>query len=83
MLSFIGALLTVHTGIMILGARLLRLPRPLAIIASNAAVGGPGTAAAMAAAKGWTELLPIGVFLGSVGYAVGTGIGLAVFRLLM
>ncbi len=45
-------------------------------IASNANVGGPTTAAAMAIAKGWTELVLPAMLVGVWGYVVGNYFGL-------
>ena len=41
-------------------------------VASNAAVGGPTTAAAMATAKGWDDLVLPALLVGILGYATGT-----------
>ncbi len=45
-------------------------------IASNANIGGPTTAAAMAIAKGWTELVLPAMLVGVWGYVVGNYFGL-------
>lgn len=45
------------------------------IIASNANIGGPTTAAAMAIAKGWTSLIVPAVLAGTLGYIIGNYIG--------
>ena len=45
-------------------------------IASNANVGGPTTAAAMAISKGWTELVLPAMLVGVWGYIVGNYLGL-------
>jgi len=76
-LAFIVILLSVHLLVTLGLGRLLRLPMSMLLLASNAAVGGPATAAAMAAACGWSLLRP-GLLLGCLGYAIGTPIGLAV-----
>lgn len=47
-------------------------------IASNANVGGPTTAAAMAIAKGWEDLVLPAMLVGVYGYVVGNYIGLFV-----
>ncbi|RMZ53608.1 hypothetical protein APUTEX25_003142, partial [Auxenochlorella protothecoides] len=72
------AQLGLQLGITLLAATALRLPRRETLVAANAAVGGPGTAAAMAAARGWHDLVEPGVLAGTLGYAVGTAAGIAV-----
>ena len=52
------------------------------IIASNANVGGPTTAAAMAVSKGWTELIIPGLLTGTLGYVIGNYLGIFVGMLL-
>lgn len=46
-------------------------------MASNANVGGPTTAAAMAGSKRWKSLVLPGVLTGIFGYATATFLGLA------
>ncbi|WP_054950511.1 DUF819 family protein [Numidum massiliense] len=48
------------------------------ILASNANIGGPTTAAAMAIAKGWTKLIVPTLLVGTLGYVIGNYIGSAV-----
>lgn len=45
-------------------------------VASNASVGGPTTAAAMAIAKGWTELVLPAMLVGVWGYVIGNYLGI-------
>lgn len=79
---FVLVQLSVH-GLLTAGAAmLLRIPAEVAMVASNAAVGGPATAAAMAAARGWNALVPAAVMLGGLGYGVGTWLGLWVHGIL-
>jgi uncharacterized membrane protein len=47
------------------------------IIASNANVGGPTTAAAMAVARRWDRLVLPAILCGTLGYAVANFIGVA------
>jgi uncharacterized membrane protein len=47
-------------------------------IASNANVGGPTTAAAMAIAKGWEDLVLPAMLVGVYGYVIGNYVGLFV-----
>jgi uncharacterized membrane protein len=58
---------------------LLRFSLPELITASNAAVLGATTAPALAAAKGWRDLVTPGVLVGVLGYALGTLLGTAVY----
>jgi uncharacterized membrane protein len=48
------------------------------VLASNANLGGPSTAAGMAIAKGWTRLIVPAILVGVYGYAVGNYVGLFV-----
>ncbi|MUK88868.1 DUF819 family protein [Ornithinibacillus sp. L9] len=45
------------------------------IIASNANIGGPTTAAAMAISKGWSKLVAPILIVGTLGYIIGNYIG--------
>lgn len=66
----------------LLGQSSPHLPLPALVVGANAAVGGPGTAAAAAAARSWGRLVRPAVLAGSAGYAVGTGVGVAVAAVL-
>lgn len=46
------------------------------IIASNANIGGPTTAAALAIAKGWTSLVVPALLVGTLGYVIGNYYGI-------
>ena len=48
------------------------------IIASNANIGGPTTAAAMAVSKGWGALIVPGLLVGTLGYVLGNYLGILV-----
>ena len=52
--------------------KLLKMPIKDLAVASNAAVGGPTTAAAMASAKRWDDLVLPALLVGILGYATGT-----------
>lgn len=52
------------------------------IIASNANIGGPTTAAAMAIAKGWEVLIVPSVLVGTLGYVIGNYYGILVGNIL-
>ena len=73
---FIAVQLATHLAIVaVVGVGAMRLPAWAALTASNACVGGPATAAAMASARGWTAAVQPAIVVGSIGYAVGTPIG--------
>ena len=57
---------------------MLNFPLEDIIIASNANIGGPTTAAGMAIAQGWTRLVGPAMLVGTFGYAIGTYIGIIV-----
>ncbi|GAQ78476.1 hypothetical protein KFL_000130580 [Klebsormidium nitens] len=83
LLIFILVLLAVHVAfIAVLGSKVFKLPIRSVLIASNANVGGPATAAAMASAKGWPDLVRGALLTGTLGYTVGTAIGCLVGTLL-
>ncbi|RKR03226.1 DUF819 family protein [Maricaulis maris] len=81
LLGLIGIMLAVHAIILFGAGSVLRLSLPELITASNAAILGATTAPALAAAKGWKDLVTPGVLVGVLGYAIGTPIATLVFEL--
>ena len=66
-------------GVFVFGmGRLLRLDIGTVAVASQAAVGGPSSALAVAISREWRHLVLPGVVMGLCGYAVGTYLGLGV-----
>ncbi|MDE7244522.1 MAG: DUF819 family protein [Oscillospiraceae bacterium] len=65
-----------------IGAKLLRFDLEDAIIASNANIGGPTTAAGMAISQGWTKLAAPAMLVGVLGYVIGNYAGTVVGILL-
>lgn len=53
------------------------------LLCSNATLGGPPTAAAMAISRGWSALVLPGLLIGIWGYAIGTFLGILVAEILM
>ena len=77
-LYFTLTVVAVH-GVIVFGiGRLARLDVPTISVASQAAVGGPSSALAVAVAREWRHLVLPGVIIGLLGYAVGTYLGLGV-----
>ncbi len=75
---FAAVILAVHLAVLLLLGRLIRADLKELVVASNANIGGPATAAAMAVARGWRGLVIPAVLCGTLGYAVATFIGVAV-----
>lgn len=57
------------------GARVLHFDLEDAIIASNANIGGPTTAAGMAVSQGWSRLVGPAMLVGVLGYVIGNYAG--------
>jgi uncharacterized membrane protein len=75
---FTAAVVLIH-GLVVFGAaRLARLDVETTAVASQAAVGGPSTAMALAIARRRPGLALPGLMVGLLGYAVGNYLGLAV-----
>lgn len=62
--------------------KLLRIDLEHIVLAINASIGGPPTAAAMAISLGWSKLVLPALLIGIWGYTIGTAVGLAVGNLL-
>ncbi len=62
--------------------KLLKFDLEDIVLASNANIGGPTTAVAMAISKGWTKLVGPIMLIGTLGYVIGTYFGIIVGSLL-
>uniref|UniRef100_A0A7S0BM01 DUF819 domain-containing protein n=1 Tax=Rhodosorus marinus TaxID=101924 RepID=A0A7S0BM01_9RHOD len=63
--------------------RLGNIDRAMLYVASNANVGGPTTAAAMASAMSWRDLIVPGILVGILGYATATILSLGLGSVLL
>ena len=81
---FVFALLVVgvHLVLLLAVGRMLGLGLAEMCIASAVCIGGPASGPAIAAAKGWRDLVIPGVLAGSFGYAAGSFVGVTVYELL-
>lgn len=75
---FATVIIIVHLVILFAVGKVMKLDLAELAMASAVCIGGPSSAAALASAKGWRDLLIPGVLAGSFGYAVGSFIGVAV-----
>jgi uncharacterized membrane protein len=72
---FAAATVAVH-GVVIFGVgRLFRIDPSTLAVASQANVGGPASAMALAGTRGYTQLLLPGIAVGLLGYAIGNYMG--------
>ena len=76
--AFAGLILLIHLLFVLGFGRLAKLDLREIVIASNANMGGPTTAAAMATARNWGDLITPAILCGTLGYALATFIGVAV-----
>lgn len=67
----------------LLGSKVTNLSLEEMMLAANATVGGPTTAAAMAISKGWSEHVVPALLCGLTGYVTGNFIGLFIGNLLI
>ena len=75
---FAAIIIVVHLAILFGIGKLMKLDLAELAMASAVCIGGPSSAAAIASAKGWRDLLIPGVLAGSLGYAIGSFIGISV-----
>ncbi len=68
----------VHGSLLFGAGRVLRLDPATLAVSSQAAVGGPSSALAVAVSGGWQALVLPGIIVGLLGYAVGTYLGFGV-----
>ncbi|MFA3783979.1 DUF819 domain-containing protein [Melioribacteraceae bacterium 4301-Me] len=72
---FAGLILLIHLIFILISGKLLNLDLAEILIASNANMGGPTTAAAMAVGRKWNALVLPAILCGTLGYAIATFIG--------
>ncbi|MBN8193432.1 DUF819 domain-containing protein [Bacillus sp. NTK074B] len=75
LLVFVFIIVLVNMAVSLTAGKLLNYDLEEILLASNANVGGPTTAAAMAIAKGWKDLIGPILVVGTLGYIIGNYIG--------
>lgn len=83
LLVFCTIMVVINLAVTLLATKLLKFNLEEAIIASNANIGGPATAAAMAISKGWTSLIGPSILIAIFGYIIGNYAGIIVGNFLM
>ncbi|MDB6132946.1 MAG: hypothetical protein JWM59_1189 [Verrucomicrobiales bacterium] len=69
-----------NVGFALAAGKLLKVNLEELLLAMNATLGGPPTAAAMAVSAGWSRLVLPGLLIGLYGYIVGTPLGIMVIE---
>lgn len=74
---FACIIILIHMVILFGLGLVLRIELAELIMASAVCIGGPSSAPAIASAKGWHDLLIPGILAGSLGYVIGSFIGVS------
>ena len=82
LLLFCMIIVLVNMLFCFLGGKLLKFDLEEIILASNANIGGPTTAAGMAISQGWVKLVGPCMLVGTFGYVIGTWLGVLVGSIL-
>lgn len=83
LLLFTGIIVGINMLITFIFGRIFKFDLEEVLLCSNANIGGPTTAAAMAIAKGWTKLVGPIMLAGVFGYIIGNYLGIFMGNLLM
>ncbi len=79
---FCFIMVVVNMAFCFIGGKLFHFDLENIVLASNANIGGPTTAAGMAISQGWVQLVGPSMLVGTFGYVIGTYIGMVVGSLL-
>ncbi len=82
LLLFCMLVVLMNMAFCFVAGKLLKFDLEDIILASNANIGGPTTAAGMAIAQGWTKLIGPCMLVGTFGYVIGTWLGTLVGSIL-
>ena len=78
LLLFTAIMVIVNMLFCFIGGKLLHFDLEDCILASNANIGGPTTAAGMAISQGWSQLVGPIMLVGTFGYVIGTYLGVVI-----
>ena len=78
LLLFTAIMVIVNMIFCFTGGKLLKFNLEDCILASNANIGGPTTAAGMAISQGWSKLVGPVMLVGNFGYVIGTYLGVII-----
>ena len=76
--AYAGVVIVMNMVVTFFFGKLFRFNLEDLVVASNANVGGPTTAAAMAISKGWFDLVGPALLVGTLGYVLGNYLGVIV-----
>lgn len=82
LLVFAAIVVVINMLFSLVAGKIMKFNLEEIILASNANIGGPTTAAAMAVSKGWVKLVGPIMIVGTLGYVLGTYAGLIVGSIL-
>ncbi|MGD9569986.1 MAG: DUF819 domain-containing protein [Sedimentibacter sp.] len=82
LLVFTGIIVVVNMAFSLIVGKLFKFNLEEILVASNANIGGPTTAVAMAIAKGWNKLIGPAMLAGVFGYIIGNYLGIFMGNLL-
>lgn len=75
LLVFAFIIVVINLLVSLVGAKVFKFELEETLLAVNANIGGPTTAAALAIAKGWSNLVGPILIVGTLGYIIGNYVG--------
>ncbi|MDR1801530.1 MAG: DUF819 family protein [Lachnospiraceae bacterium] len=82
LLVFTAIIVAINMLVTLIATKAFKFDLEEGLVASNANIGGPTTAAAMAIAKGWNKLVGPAMLSGVLGYIIGNYLGILMGNIL-